>query len=154
MERIFLGLGSNVGDRTANIERACRLIGEIDGVRVVRRSSLIETAPVGYKDQPDFINAVVEIGTSLAPRELLEAVKEIERRMGRIPAPRYAPRVIDIDILLFGDRVIDEPGLTIPHPRMHERRFVLGPLAEIAPEAVHPVLRKSATKLSEGLPPE
>ncbi len=149
MERVFLGLGSNIGDRSANIKRACRLIGEIEGVRLVRTSSLIETEPVGYEDQPDFINAVLEIGTTLAPCELLTAIKEIEQRMGRTRTIRFGPRIIDIDILLFGQRVIDEPGLTIPHPRMHERRFVLGPLAEIAPDEVHPVLKKSVTELNE-----
>ncbi len=134
MERIFLGLGSNIGDRTANITRAGLLVGEIPGVRVVRMSSLIETGPVGYEDQPDFINAVMEIEATLPPRRLLDEIKRIERRMGRQETFRFGPRLIDIDILLFGDRVVDEPGLTIPHPRMHEREFVLGPLAEIAPE--------------------
>ena len=153
MERVFLGLGSNIGDRTANIERASRLIGEIEAVRLVRMSSLFETEPVGYEDQPDFINAVLEIGTPLTPRELLAAVKEIEQRMGRTWTVRFGPRIIDVDILLFGQRVIDEPGLTIPHPRMHERRFVLGPLAEIAPEAVHPVLKKSVMELYRDLSP-
>ena len=153
MERVFLGLGSNIGDRTANIERASRLIGEIEAVRLVRMSSLFETEPVGYEDQPDFINAVLEIGTPLTPRELLAAVKEIEQRMGRTRTVRFGPRIIDVDILLFGQRVIDEPGLTIPHPRMHERRFVLGPLAEIAPEAVHPVLKKSVMELYRDLSP-
>jgi 2-amino-4-hydroxy-6-hydroxymethyldihydropteridine diphosphokinase len=151
MERVFLGFGSNIGDRAANIERACRLIAEIEGVRLVRTSSLIETEPVGYENQPDFINAVLEIGTALTPRELLTATKEIEQRMGRTRTVRFGPRIIDVDILLFGQRVIDEPGLTIPHPRMHERRFVLGPLAEIAPEAVHPVSKKTVTELYNDL---
>lgn len=154
MERIFLGLGSNIGDRTANIEHACRLIGQIEDVRIVRVSRFIETRPIGYEDQPDFINAVLEIGTALSPRGLLDAVKEIERRMGRVPTVRFGPRVIDIDILLFGARIIGEPGLTIPHPRMHGRRFVLGSLAEIAPEVVHPVLKKAVTELYKDLPPE
>jgi 2-amino-4-hydroxy-6-hydroxymethyldihydropteridine diphosphokinase len=154
MERVFLGLGSNIGDRAANIKRACHLIGEIEAVRLVRTSSLIETKPVGYKDQPDFINAVLEIVTPLSPRKLLTAIKEIEQRMGRRRAVRFGPRIIDVDILLFGQRVIDEPGLTVPHPRMHERRFVLGPLAEIAPETVHPVLKISVMELYRDLSPE
>jgi 2-amino-4-hydroxy-6-hydroxymethyldihydropteridine diphosphokinase len=141
MERIFLGLGSNIGDRTANINRACLLLGEVPGVRVVRMSSLIETGPVGYEDQPDFINAVMEIEATLSPLILLNEIKRIEREMGRVETFRFGPRLIDIDILLFGDRVIDEPDLTIPHPRMHERDFVLVPLAQIAPEVTHPVLK-------------
>jgi 2-amino-4-hydroxy-6-hydroxymethyldihydropteridine diphosphokinase len=136
MERIFLGLGSNIGDRAASINRARRLIDGVSGVRVIRASSLIETKPVGYEDQPDFINAVIEIETTLPPRDLLFEIKRIEREMGREETFRFGPRIIDIDILLFGDRVVDEPGLVIPHPRMHERRFVLEPLAEIAPEVV------------------
>jgi 2-amino-4-hydroxy-6-hydroxymethyldihydropteridine diphosphokinase len=147
MERVFLGLGSNIGDRPANIERACRLLSTVEGVRLVRISSLVETKPVGYEDQPDFINAVMEIETALAPRGLLTAIKEIERRMGRTPTVRFGPRIIDIDILLFGQRVIDEPNLTIPHPRMHERRFVLEPLAEIAPDVVNPVTGKRAVEI-------
>lgn len=131
-----MGLGSNIGDRTGNVHRACRLIDEISGVRVVRLSSLIETRPVGYEQQPDFINAVIEIEATLSPRELLCEVKRIEREMGREETFRFGPRIIDIDILLFGSRVVDEPGLVIPHPRMHERRFVLEPLAEIAPEVI------------------
>jgi 2-amino-4-hydroxy-6-hydroxymethyldihydropteridine diphosphokinase len=131
MERIFLGLGSNIGDRTANINRAGRLLGEVPGVRVVRMSSLVETKPVGYEDQPDFINGVIEIKATLSPRRLLNEIKRIEREMGRIETFRFGPRCIDIDILLFGDRVVDEPDLIIPHPRMHERDFVLVPLAQI-----------------------
>ena len=151
MERVFLGLGSNIGDRAGNIRRACRLIDEIEGIRLVRTSSMIETEPVGYEDQPDFINAAAEIETTLSPRELLTAVKDIERRMGRAETFRFGPRIIDIDILLVGGRIVDEPGLSIPHPRMHERAFVLGPLAEIAPEAVHPVLKRRVIELLDGL---
>ncbi len=152
MERVFLGFGSNIGDRVANVRRACRLVGEIPGFRVVRVSSLIETAPVGYTDQPDFINAAAEIETDLTPRALIAAVKEIERAMGREKTVRFGPRVIDIDILLFGDRVINEPDLVIPHPRMHERAFVLAPLAEIAPDAVHPVTGKRIIDMRDDVP--
>jgi 2-amino-4-hydroxy-6-hydroxymethyldihydropteridine diphosphokinase len=151
MERVFLGLGSNIGDRAANIGRARRLLEEVAGVRVVGMSSLIETRPVGYEDQPDFINAALEIETTLEPRGLLTQIKRIEREIGRKETFRLGPRVIDIDILLFGDRLVDDPGLTIPHPRMHERRFVLGPLAEIAPEVVHPVLKTRIIDLLDQL---
>ncbi len=151
MERVFLGIGSNIGDRAANITRARRLLEETAGVRVVGMSSLIETRPVGYEDQRDFINAVAEIRTSRGPRELLEEIKRIEHEIGRTETFRFGPRVIDIDILLFGDRVVDDPDLTIPHPRMHERRFVLEPLAEIAPEVVHPVLKKRVIEIRDGL---
>jgi 2-amino-4-hydroxy-6-hydroxymethyldihydropteridine diphosphokinase len=151
MERVFLGLGSNIGDRAANIGRARRLLEEVAGVRVVGMSSLIETRPVGYEDQPDFINAALEIETTLEPRGLLTQIKRIEREIGRKETFRFGPRVIDIDILLFGDRLVDDPGLTIPHPRMHERRFVLGPLAEIAPEVVHPVLKTRIIDLLDQL---
>ncbi len=151
MERVFLGLGSNVGDRSANIARAKRLIGRVTGVRIVRVSPQIETKPVGYEDQPDFINAVVEIETALHPHDLLSAVKRIEREMGREETFRFGPRSIDIDILLYGDRVVDEPDLTIPHPRMHERLFVLEPLARIAPEVVHPVIRRRVVEIRDDL---
>jgi 2-amino-4-hydroxy-6-hydroxymethyldihydropteridine diphosphokinase len=139
MERVFLGLGSNLGDRAKNIRRAVRLVGSIGRTRVVSVSSLYETEPVGYADQPDFINAAVEIETVLTPRELLCEIKGIERSMGRKKTFRFGPRVIDIDILLFGNLTVDEPDLVIPHPRMLERRFVLMPLVEIAPQAIHPV---------------
>jgi 2-amino-4-hydroxy-6-hydroxymethyldihydropteridine diphosphokinase len=151
MEHVFLGLGSNIGDRDANVGRAQTLIGGLSGVRVVRVSSPAESKAVGYEDQPDFINAVAEIETDLEPLELLDAVKRIEREMGRKETFRFGPRIIDIDILLFGDRVVDDPDLTIPHPRMHERSFVLGPLAEIAPEVVHPVLKRRVIELLAAL---
>jgi 2-amino-4-hydroxy-6-hydroxymethyldihydropteridine diphosphokinase len=139
MGQVFLGLGSNLGDRAKNIRRAVELIGSIGGTRVVSVSSLYETEPVGYADQPDFINAATEIETALTPRGLLCEIKGIERSMGRKETFRFGPRLIDIDILLFGDLIVDEPDLVIPHPRMLERRFVLVPLVEIAPQAIHPV---------------
>jgi 2-amino-4-hydroxy-6-hydroxymethyldihydropteridine diphosphokinase len=129
------------------------LLDEYDGVSVVSRSSLYETAPVGETDQPPFLNNAVGVETVLSPRELLAVIKEIEKIIGRTPTYRWGPREIDIDILLYDDLVINEPGLTIPHPRMHERAFVLVPLSEIAPIAVHPVLGKSIGTLCEGLGP-
>jgi len=143
MERVFLSLGSNLGDRTGNVERALNLIASVPGVRVVRASSLYETEPEGYVDQPDFINAAVEIETTLTPHKLLGEIKEIERSMGRKKTFRFGPRIIDVDILLFGGLIIDEPDLVIPHPLMLERRFVLMPLAEIAPQTLHPISGKT-----------
>jgi 2-amino-4-hydroxy-6-hydroxymethyldihydropteridine diphosphokinase len=130
--RAYLGLGSNLGERAAHLEDAISRLNELG--RVVARSNMLETAPWGYADQPDFLNMVVGLETDLSPRDLLAAVKRIERDMGRTPTFRNGPRVVDIDILLYGDRRVDEPGLVIPHPRMGERAFVLEPLAEIAPE--------------------
>lgn len=147
MQRVFLALGSNLGDRRACIMRARDLIDAISRVRVVAMSSLHETAPEGYIDQPDFINAALEIETTLTPRKLLLELTRVERLMGRLPTVRFGPRIIDIDILLFGDIVVDDPDLVIPHPRMTERAFVLGPLSEIAPDAVHPVLNQTVKNI-------
>jgi len=133
MERIFLGLGSNLGDRSANLRAAVSHLRKA-GVHPTRSSSCYETEPVGPQDQGKFLNAVIEVRSSLEPRELLDLCKEIERRLGRQPTIRWGPRLIDIDILLWGDRVIDEPDLRVPHPEMPNRAFVLAPLDEIAPE--------------------
>ncbi len=147
--RAFLGLGSNLGDRSSNIHEAVRRLGEVPGVRVLKLSSLYETAPVGGPPQGDYINAAVEIEISLTSRRLLEAALAIERAMGRVRGERWGPRVIDIDVLFCDDLVLDAPDFVVPHPRMHERRFVLEPLAEIAPEATHPKLRRSVRELLE-----
>jgi 2-amino-4-hydroxy-6-hydroxymethyldihydropteridine diphosphokinase len=129
----YIGLGSNLGDRVANVRRA------LDELRPASTSRLVETDPVGYLDQPRFVNAVALVGTDLAPRALLDRLLGIECDLGRTrDGPRFGPRTIDLDLLLYDDLVLDEPGLTIPHPRMHERRFVLEPLAEIAPGLVVP----------------
>jgi len=129
--RAFLGLGTNLGDRAANLEGAVARLSELGAVSA--RSHVMETAPWGYADQPDFLNMVVALDTALPAVELHRGIKRIEERMGRVPAVRYGPRVIDIDLLLYGDEVIDTPDLTVPHPRMAERGFVMEPLAEIAP---------------------
>ncbi len=150
MARVHIGVGSNLGDRQGNCLRAIRLIEE-GGLRVVRRSSMYETEPWGVKDQPMFINMALEAETDLGARDLLALLKDIEKRMGRAGTERYGPRVIDLDILLFGSLVLKEGGLQIPHPRMHEREFVLGPLAEIAPNEVHPVLRRTVGELRDAL---
>lgn len=135
---VFLGLGSNLGDRRANLQRAIQLLSEQLEVRAV--SSLYETEPVGYLDQPKFLNAVCRATTALRPEALLAHVKAVEAALGRMPTVRFGPRIIDIDILLYDDLVLDTPTLTIPHPRLTERAFVLAPLSELAPAAVHPLL--------------
>ena len=138
MARIFLGLGSNLGDKRANIKRALELLAACSDIHVLKVSSMHDTAPVGFTEQPDFLNAVALIETTLSPRELLNAALDIERGMGRKRTIRWGPRVIDIDILLYDDERIEEEGLIIPHPRMMERGFVLDPLAEIVPDLVLP----------------
>lgn len=138
LARAFIALGSNLGDPAQQVAGAVREIDAVAGVRVTARSSLYRTAPVGYLDQPDFVNAVICVETSLPPRRLLDALLAIERVHGRERDFPNAPRTLDLDILLYGDVTLHEPGLTLPHPRMHERAFVLKPLAEIAPELVLP----------------
>ena len=134
----YIALGSNLGDPPAQIRRALQALAALPGTRVVRRSAFFRNPPVGYADQPDFINAVAQIETRLEPRDLLEQLLAIERAHGRVRDFADAPRTLDLDILLYGERTVREPGLTIPHPRMLERAFVLVPLAEIAPDAVVP----------------
>jgi 2-amino-4-hydroxy-6-hydroxymethyldihydropteridine diphosphokinase len=135
MTRSFVGLGGNLEDPRAQIERALALLAAEGGVEVVAVSTLRETDPVDYEDQPRFVNGVVELQTSLEARELLERLLAIERRLGRVrgEGPRFGPRTIDLDLLVHGDEVIAEPGLQVPHPRLHERRFALEPLAELDP---------------------
>jgi 2-amino-4-hydroxy-6-hydroxymethyldihydropteridine diphosphokinase len=128
--RAYLGLGSNLGDRLENLRLAVSMLAD-RGVRMVRSSRVYETAPVGGPSQPDYLNAVVEVETALSARALLDSGMEVEEAMGRVRDVRWGPRVIDVDVLTFGDREIDEPGLTVPHPRMHERGFVLIPLIEL-----------------------
>lgn len=135
MTRSFVGLGGNLEDPRAQIARALELLAAEDRVEVVAVSTLRETDPVGYEDQPRFLNGAAELQTSLEARELLERLLAIERRIGRVRGvgPRFGPRTIDLDLLLHGDEVIAEAGLQIPHPRLHERRFALEPLAELDP---------------------
>jgi 2-amino-4-hydroxy-6-hydroxymethyldihydropteridine diphosphokinase len=131
----YIGIGSNLGDREGEIGAALDLLRAEEGVDVVAVSSLRETDPVGYVDQPRFLNSAVAVETSLTARGLLDRLLEIERRLGRVRAegPRFGPRTIDLDLLLYGDETIDEPGLQVPHPRLAERRFALEPLAELEP---------------------
>lgn len=135
----YVGLGANVGNRRENLDRAVELLAAEPGVRVLAVSSVRETDPVGYEDQPRFLNAVCAVETELGPREVLERLLAIERALGRErTGPRFGPRTIDLDLLLYGNETLDEPGLTVPHPRLAERLFVLEPLHELAPDLVLP----------------
>ena len=133
MARAFVGLGANLGEREATIRAALELLGARGDLRVAAVSSLRETEPVGVVDQPAFLNGVAELETELAPRELLAALLETERALGRVRLERFGPRTIDLDLLLYDDLELAEASLTLPHPRLHERRFALEPLAELAP---------------------
>ena len=152
---VFLSLGSNLGDRQANLEAAIdriAILGEVSAV-----SSIYETEPVEYTNQPWFLNCVVRLETDKMPKQLMAQLLAIEHGMGRRRNPTVkpqikGPRTIDIDILLFGHSIVDTAGLTIPHPAMHERRFVLDPLAEIAPEERHPVFKHTVRELRDALP--
>ena len=136
----YIGLGANLGKRDATIAEALRLLDEDDRTSVLASTVPIETEPVGYEDQPRFLNAAAKIATTRPPRELLELLLSIERALGRVrgEGPRYGPRTIDLDLLVYGNETIDEPALVVPHPLLHERRFALGPLAELDPELVVP----------------
>jgi 2-amino-4-hydroxy-6-hydroxymethyldihydropteridine diphosphokinase len=135
----YIGLGSNLGDREATLRAAIARLNASREISVLEVSSFRETEPVGFTDQPRFVNAVAAVETELEPRRLLEALLAIERAMGRTrDGPRFGPRTIDLDLLLYGDAVLDEPGLRVPHPRMHERTFVLEPLSELDPGLVVP----------------
>ncbi|MEX2204392.1 MAG: 2-amino-4-hydroxy-6-hydroxymethyldihydropteridine diphosphokinase [Actinomycetota bacterium] len=143
----YLALGSNLGDRLDTLQRAVELLDARPGIDVVRSSRVYETEPVG-PPQPAYLNAVVEVRTDLEPHELLKETQAVEDELGRVRAERWGPRTIDIDVLTFDDRVIDEPGLVVPHPRMHERGFVLVPLGELDPDPMLPGRRKlSALRL-------
>ena len=135
MPRVFVGLGSNLGDREQTLEAALAELAADPGIELVAVSRLIETEPVGYTAQPRFLNGVAALETELPARDLLDRLLELERRFGRRreDVPPQGPRTLDLDLLLYGEAEIDEPGLRVPHPRLHERGFVLGPLAEVAP---------------------
>lgn len=150
MSTAYIGIGSNLGDREENCEKALAIL-EQKGIKTVKRSSMIETEPWGVKEQPKFMNMAVEVTTDLLPDQLLQKLKEVETEMGRTETTRWGPRVIDLDILFYNDMVMNSPGIDIPHPHMHEREFVLQPLTEIAPDKIHPVLKKSVRELLLGL---
>ncbi len=147
---VHVGLGSNLGDREANLARAALLIAAIPGVALERTSWAFDTAPVG-PEQPRYLNAVVELNTRLSPYVLLSELLHLEEAMGRIRGEDWGPRVIDLDILLWGDRVISEPLLQVPHPYLHERAFALEPLAQLCPHARHPVLGTSIRDLRDAV---
>ena len=151
MPRAYLGLGSNLGNRSENLDQACRLLDESEGISVVRVSSYRETEPVGGPEQGKFLNAAAEVQTSLTPQELLGTCQAVEAEMGRRRTVRWGPRIIDIDLLLYDGQVIDSPTLTVPHPLMHRRSFVLEPLAEIAPGVAHPTTGKTISELCADL---
>ena len=161
----YLGLGSNLGQRDRNLaeaisglrgdwiqtggnERRARQGRGLSGVELLRASSMYETDPWGYACQPSFLNCALEIRTTLSPSQLLESVKRLEDAMGRLPGFRNGPRLIDVDVLLYGNSTVDVPGLQIPHPRLHQRAFALVPLAELAQGVVHPVLRTTIANLA------
>jgi 2-amino-4-hydroxy-6-hydroxymethyldihydropteridine diphosphokinase len=137
--RAYVGLGANLGDRERTLRAAVDALAAEDGIEVVAVSTLRATDPVGVGDQPRFLNGAAELETTLAARELLDRLLAVEQRFGRVRVPgEHGPRTLDLDLLLYGDEGLDEPGLTVPHPRLHERMFVLEPLAELAPGLVVP----------------
>jgi len=150
-ELAYLSLGSNIGDRAGNLNTAIhrlRAFGEVVAV-----SSFYETEPVELTAQPWFLNCAVTLETEKTPKQLLAGILEIEQQLGRRRGQPKGPRIIDIDVLLFGNSIVDDPSLTIPHPAMHERRFVLEPLVEIAPDACHPIFKRTIRELRDALPP-
>jgi 2-amino-4-hydroxy-6-hydroxymethyldihydropteridine diphosphokinase len=151
MSRAYVALGANLGDREATIRAALAELGAADGVDVVAISSFAETDPVGYLDQPRFLNGAAALETSLGPRALLDLLQAVERRFGRVRSgvPAQGPRTLDLDLVLYENAEIEEPGLTIPHPRLHERRFVLEPLAELDPSLEVPGKGEIQTLLAE-----
>jgi 2-amino-4-hydroxy-6-hydroxymethyldihydropteridine diphosphokinase len=149
MARVIVGIGSNLGNKEENIRNSIKLIGE--KCKILKTSSFYETEPVGCEEQGWFLNCAVEAETRLEPLELLEFLKSVEKRLGRAKTAKNGPRTIDLDILLYGNEIINEKNLIIPHPRLHQRLFVLEPLKEIAPELVHPAFGKNIREIHSAL---
>lgn len=149
MERVYIGVGSNLGDRSSYLKIAQLEVRQIPGIQFLRSSTIYETDPVGGPPQGKYLNGVWEIDSSLSPRELKERLREVESKLGRKSADPNSPREIDLDILFYGDRVIDDFDLKIPHVRLHERLFVLEPLNELAPDKIHPRLNQTVRELLE-----
>jgi len=149
MTRAYVGLGANLGPREVTLLRAVDLLGGEPGIEVSAVSQLRETEPVGVTDQPEFLNGAVAVETTLSPRELLDALLRVEQELGRVrDGARWGPRTIDLDLLVYGDDIIDEPGLRVPHPRLHERRFALEPLVDLEPELAIPGIGKASELLA------
>jgi len=146
MSKVYIGIGSNLGNRKENCEGAISLL-EKNGMKIINRSSMVQTKPWGVRKQPEFINMAIEIETDLNPQELLALLKKIEKTVGRKQTTRWGPREIDLDILFYDDLILKTPDLEIPHPMLHKREFVLQLLAEIAPDKIHPVFKKSVKEL-------
>ncbi len=147
----FIGIGTNLGDRKKHISEALERLGKRTDIKIIKSSSLYVTEPIGYVGQDWFLNCVVEVMTTMPPRELLKHCQSIEEHMGRTRTMQWGPRIIDLDILLYNDAVIEDEELTIPHPNMDKRRFVLIPLVEIAPDVIHPGINKTVTDLLKHL---
>ncbi len=148
---IYIGIGANLGDREKTLQEATDILNAKPEIAVVAVSAVYETDPVGVVDQPYFLNAVLQVHTSLSARNLLNCLLAIERKFGRLRETRWGPRTLDLDILLYGDAIINLPGLQVPHPHLHERAFVLVPLCDLKPDLKHPVLGQSILSLTDSL---